>query len=63
MEHLISERTARLASYTFLQEMLINNNIKTRHFQSSALSVTKKPFSQNALSLAAFALGLRPVRL
>ena len=27
------ERTAHLASYTFLQEMLIN--IKTRHFHSS----------------------------
>ena len=30
---ILKERTAHLASYTFLQEMLIN--IKTRHFQSS----------------------------
>ena len=29
----LKERTAHLASYTFLQEMLIN--IKTRHFHSS----------------------------
>ena len=30
---ILKERTAPLASYTFLQEMLIN--IKTRHFHSS----------------------------
>ena len=30
---ILKERTAHLASYTFLQEMLIN--IKTRHFHSS----------------------------
>ena len=29
---ILKERTAHLASYTFLQEMLIN--IKTRHFHS-----------------------------
>ena len=30
---ILMERTAHLANYTFLQEMLIN--IKTRHFHSS----------------------------
>ena len=30
---ILKERTANLASYTFLQEMLIN--IQTRHFHSS----------------------------
>ena len=34
MPHIIfKERTAHLASYTFLQELLIN--IKTRHFHNS----------------------------
>ena len=34
-EIILKERTAHLASYTFLQEMLIN--IKTRHFHSCSI--------------------------
>ena len=33
LQIILKERTAHLASYTFLQEML--TNIKTRHFHSS----------------------------
>ena len=46
---ILKERTAPLASYTFLQEMLIN--IKTRHFDSSI-----NYFFTEQLSLATFFL-------
>ena len=49
---ILRERTAHLASYTFLQETLIN--IKTRHFHSSIKH--QEHFFMDDVSLATFAL-------
>ena len=49
---ILHERTAHLASYTFLQEIVIN----IKHVNPTALSTAKNTFFTEHLSLATFVL-------